>query len=402
MTMNDHWGYNSHDTAWKSVETLVRNLIDVASKGGNYLLNVGPKADGTFPDEAIERLKGIGAWMQKNGDAIHGTSASPFEALPWGRVTMKRNGADSILYLHVFERPADGKLVLPGLGSEPLSAGWLAGPRLALPVKREGTDVVVELPSSLPDSIASVVTLGIEGDPIVYRAPEIVAESDIFVRPLSVGITLQSPVLEVRYTLDRTDPTEASPRYDAAILLSETTEVRARAFHEGRAVSATTARVFSRVEPRLGRPVRPDSPGYERGLWVTRYHGDWDALPDFKDVPGGKPEFVTGVGPADGEEHCGLWFVGSLDIPSDDVYLFALSSDDGSDLRIDNELVVDNDGLHGTQEKRGRIALGKGLHLLSVRWFNKTGGAELDLMWSPLGGELRPIEEGLRSAAFRF
>jgi alpha-L-fucosidase len=170
MTMNDHWGYNSHDTRWKSVETLVRNLIDVASKGGNYLLNVGPKADGTFPDEAIERLHGIGAWMKKNGDAIHGTSASPFETLPWGRCTVKKDGADSILYLHVFERPADGRLVLPGLGNEPLSAGWLAGPRLAFPVRREGTDVVVELPPTLPDPIASVVTLGIQGEPIVYRA----------------------------------------------------------------------------------------------------------------------------------------------------------------------------------------------------------------------------------------
>ena len=79
MTMNDHWGYNSHDTNWKSPTELVRMLIDVASKGGNYLLNIGPKADGTFPDEAVDRLRAIGAWMQKYGDAIHGTSASPLD-----------------------------------------------------------------------------------------------------------------------------------------------------------------------------------------------------------------------------------------------------------------------------------------------------------------------------------
>ena len=76
MTMNDHWGWNRADPDWKPVEVLVRNLIDVASKGGNYLLNVGPKADGTFPEQAVERLKGIGAWMSKHGEAIYGTSAA--------------------------------------------------------------------------------------------------------------------------------------------------------------------------------------------------------------------------------------------------------------------------------------------------------------------------------------
>jgi alpha-L-fucosidase len=218
MTMNDHWGWNAADRDWKSAETLVRNLIDVASKGGNYLLNVGPRADGTFPDEAIERLAGIGAWMSANGEAIHGTSASPFEALDWGRVTWKRDGAESVLYLHVFERPMSGRIVLPGLGSEPLSARWLAGGS-ALPWTREGTDVVVARPGELPDPIASVIELRIQGEPIVYRAPEIVAESDIFVGPLEVRIESRSPGLEIHYTLDGSEPTASSERYQRPVRL---------------------------------------------------------------------------------------------------------------------------------------------------------------------------------------
>jgi len=98
MTMNDTWGYKSYDTNWKSTETLIRNLIDIASKGGNYLLNVGPKADGTFPKESIDRLKQIGAWMKVNGEAIYGTKASPLKPLAWGRCTKK----DNTLYLSVF------------------------------------------------------------------------------------------------------------------------------------------------------------------------------------------------------------------------------------------------------------------------------------------------------------
>jgi len=94
---------------WKSTTDLVRKLVDIASKGGNYLLNIGPKADGTFPDESIERLEGIGRWMDVNGEAIYDTHASPFKRLPWGRCTQKVRGDTTTLYLHVFDWPADGR-----------------------------------------------------------------------------------------------------------------------------------------------------------------------------------------------------------------------------------------------------------------------------------------------------
>ncbi|MEI9961023.1 MAG: alpha-L-fucosidase [Limisphaerales bacterium] len=79
MTMNDHWGYNKNDQHWKSTQTLVRDLIDCASKGGNFLLNVGPTSEGIIPAPSLERLKGIGDWMNVNGEAIYGTSASPLQ-----------------------------------------------------------------------------------------------------------------------------------------------------------------------------------------------------------------------------------------------------------------------------------------------------------------------------------
>ena len=399
MTMNDHWGWNKSDPDWKSVETLVRNLIDVVSKGGNYLLNVGPKPDGTFPDEAIERLQGIGAWMAKHGEAIHGTSASPFEVLPWGRCTVKTKGGDSVLYLHVFERPADGKLVLPGLGNELRSAGWLAGPRNLLPVHREGADVVIELPPTLPDAIASVVTLGLEGEPIVYRAPEIVAESDIFVRPLEVRIESRGPGLELRYTLDGSEPGVDSARYRAPLKLARTTLVRARAFHHDAPVSAIVERRFERVEPRPGVLDMPlwDCVEVVDGIRRRAYAGDWERVPDpatltpidERHVPAlGLGEFAT-------RENVALVFEGLLKAPRDDVFTFALASDDGSTLWIDEVLVVDNDGLHGTVERRGQVALAAGAHRVEVRWFNRTGGAELAVKWGALGEALAPLE-GLR------
>ncbi len=116
MTMNSHWGWNAADTQWKSAKELVRNLIDVASKGGNYLLNVGPRADGTFPPAAVERLAQIGAWMQANGAAIHGTTASPFDTPPWYRCTVRERRDGATLYVHVFDAPppAESLIRMPG------------------------------------------------------------------------------------------------------------------------------------------------------------------------------------------------------------------------------------------------------------------------------------------------
>jgi len=164
MTMNRHWGYNKCDQDWKSTEMLVRNLIDCASKGGNYLLNVGPTSEGLIPGPSVERLAAIGRWMKVNGQAIYGTKASPFTRTPWGRCTKKvtRNGAT--LYLHVFNWPADGQLVVPGL-KNPVQKAWLlADPKKkSLATTRAGNDIVASVPTSAPDAISSTVVLKVKG-----------------------------------------------------------------------------------------------------------------------------------------------------------------------------------------------------------------------------------------------
>ncbi|HEV2391234.1 MAG TPA: alpha-L-fucosidase [Verrucomicrobiae bacterium] len=168
MTMNNHWGYNKNDQNWKSSTTLIRNLIDCASKGGNYLLNIGPTSQGVFPPASIERLGAIGDWMKVNGESIYGTQASPFEALAWGRCTQKKIGGRTRLYLHVFDWPADGKLVLKGLANKPVKAFLLAGHQ-PLEVASADNQVAIALPENAPDKNATVVALDITGKPRIVK-----------------------------------------------------------------------------------------------------------------------------------------------------------------------------------------------------------------------------------------
>jgi len=171
MTINRNWGYNAADHSFKSTETLLRNLIDVASKGGNYLLNVGPTAEGLIPQKEIDRLKGMGRWLKVNGEAIYGTAASPFEKLPWGRCTRKvRADGNTTLYLNVFDWPTNGQLEVP-VTNKPAACGLLADPGRKFQVTAGAAGLTVHLTGSAPDKICSVVALNITGKPEVIAKP---------------------------------------------------------------------------------------------------------------------------------------------------------------------------------------------------------------------------------------
>lgn len=174
MTINKSWGYRSDDLDWKSAQQLIRNLSDITSKDGNYLLNVGPTAEGVIPEPEVERLLAIGRWLKVNGDAIYRTRGALYlKPLPWGRTTYKKeaNGATTV-YAHVWDWPADGKLLLPDIQQTPKSARLLARPG-ALQTTSTSEGVVINLTGSAPDADVSVVAIEFEKPVEVMNAAPI-------------------------------------------------------------------------------------------------------------------------------------------------------------------------------------------------------------------------------------
>jgi alpha-L-fucosidase len=257
MTMNDHWGFNKRDTNWKSSATLVRMLADIVSKGGNFLLNVGPTAEGLIPPESAVRLKEIGRWMKANGDAIHGTDASPFPSLAWGRCTRKETPGGTRLFLHVFDWPEDGRLVVPGIFNAPKGAYLLAdGSRAPLEVEREEDALVVKVGRAAPDTVDAVVVLDVAGTADVALPPVIDTAVTIFIGSMQVPVTTTRENVEIRHTTDGTVPTASSPLVPGPVTLSSTATLSARCFRDGKAVSGTSSALFRKVVP---------GPALERG-----------------------------------------------------------------------------------------------------------------------------------------
>jgi alpha-L-fucosidase len=384
ITMNLNWGYNRADKDFKSTKELVRMLVDVTSKGGNLLLNVGPTADGEFPPESVERLEAIGAWMRLNDASIHGTAASPFPRLPWGRATQRAVTSGTRLYLHVFDWPADGELIVPGLLNDARGAFLLADhSRRSLPVTRRGDDLIVKVPQADHDAIDTVVVLDVAGKADVAIAPAITADAPIFVDTLDVRITSDRDRVEARYTVDGSEPTAGSPVTSGHVRLSSTATVRARLFRGDRPVSPIAAATFNKVTPRAAERSASAAPG----LRFEFVEGDFRKLPDFGTLGATR----SGIGadfdltPRTRDEQFAARFRGYIRIPADGVYRFFVRSDDGSRLWIGDDLVVDNDGLHSAHEESGVVALAAGLHPITVAMFEQSGGFELAVSWAGPG-----------------
>lgn len=162
-THNDSWGYINHDMNFKAPKEIVHLLANVASKGGNLMLNVGPDGSGNIPEYSEKFLRATGKWLDKNGESIYGSTFGLIPAQPWGVSTSKPGKQ----YLHVLNRPLNGRLVVPDFSATVRSVYLLAGKK-NLPFRKKGTILEIDLPAADPADLNTVCVVDYSGDLPVY------------------------------------------------------------------------------------------------------------------------------------------------------------------------------------------------------------------------------------------
>jgi len=210
-TTNESYGYHKYDLSHKPVSHFIQLMAKTAARGGNMLMNIGPMGDGLIDPKDQQILRGVGAWLKTNGESIYGSERTPLPVQAWGESTRKGR----MLYLHVFDWPRNGKLVLGGLKSDVAKAYLLADPqRKALKVNRlSASDLMIVVPLQPADSADTVVAVEVRGDPQVNPVRLVlnsqtnllrVFDGNLHGRKLHFGDGKASRA----YILDWSDPTE--------------------------------------------------------------------------------------------------------------------------------------------------------------------------------------------------
>ena len=177
-TTNDSWSFAWYDENWKTPKTILERLIATVARGGTYMLNIGPRGDGSVPERAAEALRASGEWIRRYPQVVYDADPSPWQhALPWGDVTVKNN----TLFLTVFKWPASGKLHLPGLKTGIESAKLLHGAKSeTLTHHSENGWTCFTVPPAAPEKLVSVIQVNLQGkpeaDPCFGLDPEVPTE----------------------------------------------------------------------------------------------------------------------------------------------------------------------------------------------------------------------------------
>ncbi len=381
MTMNHTWGYKNTDHDWKSPEVLIHNLIDISSKGGNYLLNVGPDAEGIIPAASVSRLQAMGRWLDINGEAIYGTRTFRFFG-EGDDIRFTTSAGGKYIYAIALDWPG-ASLTLESVQADDDAEIRLLGYDPPLKWKtNENQDLLIRLPEKLQDennrpcryawtfkikgkafplvaAPAITTTGGVSGNEILYRDT------------VTVLMTVNNPAVRIHYTTDGSLPLPSSPVYEKPLHLNRSVVIKAKAYKKGIKASFTSEVTLTNIS-------RDNLPAAA----FAYYEGDWDSLPDFSSLRPLKQGYVRSISlQAVHPRKTGyaIVYMGRILIPQKGKYTFFLTSDDGSRLFLRNNLVIDYDGLHGYDTKEATVALKQGSIPFRLEYFQKTGGQGLKL-----------------------
>lgn len=419
--MGFSYGYNREEDAWdyNSAQVLILSLVDKVSRGGNFLLDIGPDSHGKIPPIMQERLMQIGQWMKINSEAIYGSSRwrSPSQWSEgkrdykpknddWktgGDIALKLtvdpepgyavkecfftyNASTNTLYALLPKWPSSKTFVIRDLAAGAGASASLLGYNGNISFFQKGKDLVVALPeydpNTLPDQPVYVIRISNTGaftkNPIVN-----ISYPKGTVNP-SVDLSNRSENAAIHYTLDGADPTESSPLYNnTSFVVDHSATLKARAFLPNRlpsAVQNADLKTYIWNKAASTKKLKP-------GLNYAAFELKATSVTDLQNTEPVKKDVAESVDLKYGtrQEYIGLRFDGFIKVPDDALYTFYLATDDGSKLWIDGQELIDNDGPHSGEEKTASIALKKGYHQIRLEYFQGAGGSELELKMSQAG-----------------
>jgi alpha-L-fucosidase len=421
--MGFSYGYNREEDAWdyNSTQSLVLQLIDKVSRGGNFLLDIGPDEHGKIPPIMQERLLQIGEWLKINGEAIYNTTrwkvnsqwsegnrnykdrngdmllkitVNPDPGYAVKEIFYTYNEITNSLYAILPQYPANKKVTLKGIDlTEGGSKISFLSTGKNLSWSADDSNTIVELPEYNPDIAKTPYAYAIKISNYGKFAakPKINVEYNNAMKPV-VNITAESGAA-VFYTTDGAEPTAQSNRYSKPFTITNTSTVKAIAVQSG-IINSDVQQAAVKTYNMMGAVGVPRlTPGIE-----YRYYEDESmSLKKMLQLQSLKTGIATQLSIDNKlrKEKYGFIFEGLIKIAKTGVYNFYLTSDDGSQLFIDDEMVVNNDGNHGMEEKMDKAVLQKGLHRIKLLYYDAGGGNGLSVSYNLQGQQKQSLPSAI-------
>ena len=371
------FGYNQNETIddYSTSEELIRLLVDIVSRGGNLLLNIGPKSDGTIPNIMVDRLLEIGKWLEINGEAIYGTITNRVFQTEDIKFTLTKD--KKTLFAFVEKFPAK-ELVIKGVnatGEKPIQC---FGSDETLEWENKDSDLIVKVNHSFINELQSFPLYVLKIPVLPYLdKPKV----QIIIKDKIADISINSYKSEITYMYEIRDSTNGnlSLEYKTPFQVSEPGILHVQAMSENYLPSETTILPINILKE-------------ENGLVRKTYSGEYDSCSQMKNESSKEENIVYDFNiDSNKKDNFGYIFSGYVEVNYPGMYEFQTISDDGSRLFINSELIVDNNGLHSKKAEVGAIKLDQKRYKIVVEYFERGGQETLEVSWRGPGFEWSTI-----------